>query len=108
MARWLRSRTSAIRNRGNIQMRNNPNKRSVVIDGKPTSFNLEQEFYDELLRIAHNSQYKTLSSFVGNIMALESKFTKVSQHLRIVVLRHLQNRLETFETRPLAIGEPND
>ena len=58
-------------------------KRSVTIAGHSTSFSLEEEFWQELLRIAHQRNL-SLNALVSSIDA--SRAGNLSSALRVFVL----------------------
>ena len=71
-------------------------KRSLSIDGHPTSVSLEDEFWSEL-RKAAAEEGVTLPALVGRIDAERWKTGKaergLSSTLRVFVLRRLRERL---------------
>ncbi len=60
-------------------------KRSVSIRGHRTSFSLEQEFFDELAKIAA-ARDVPLARLVGEIDAARPRTTNLSSALRLYVL----------------------
>ncbi|HHN72978.1 MAG TPA: aryl-sulfate sulfotransferase [Thermopetrobacter sp.] len=73
-----------------------PRKRSVVIAGHPTSISLEDEFWDELCRIAAD-QDRSLSSLLAEIDETRGA-RSLSSAVRVYVLKWLKARGD--DTRP--------
>lgn len=65
-------------------------KRSVSIRGHRTSFSLEQEFFDELAKIAA-ARDVPLARLVGEIDEARSRTTNLSSALRLYVLEAVRN-----------------
>ena len=63
-------------------------KRSVVIDGHKTSVSLEDAFWTELKKIAHDRQV-TLSELVSKIDATRAQ-NNLSSAIRLFVLHHFR------------------
>ncbi|HEX4192562.1 MAG TPA: ribbon-helix-helix domain-containing protein [Stellaceae bacterium] len=70
-------------------------KRSVTVAGHSTSFSLEEEFWQELLRIAHQRNL-SLNALVSSIDA--SRAGNLSSALRVFVLECYR----TGELHPVA------
>lgn len=64
-------------------------KRSVTIRGHRTSFSLEQEFFDELERIAA-ARGVTLAALVASADESRAREVNLSSALRLFVLRELK------------------
>lgn len=64
-------------------------KRSVTIRGHRTSFSLEQEFFDELERIAA-ARGVTLAALVASVDETRAREVNLSSALRLFVLRELK------------------
>ena len=65
-----------------------PRKRSVVIAGHPTSLTLEDEFWDELRRIA-KEEGVSVPVLIGRIDSRRDD-SSLSPAVRVFVLRHLR------------------
>ncbi|TYR32402.1 ribbon-helix-helix domain-containing protein [Mesorhizobium microcysteis] len=65
-------------------------KRSVSIRGHRTSFSLEQEFFDELAKIAA-ARDVPLARLVGEIDEARPRTTNLSSALRLYVLEAVRN-----------------
>ncbi len=65
-----------------------PRKRSVVIAGHPTSLTLEDEFWDELRRIA-KEEGVSVPVLIGRIDSRRDD-SSLSSAVRVFVLRHLR------------------
>lgn len=68
-----------------------PRKRSVSIRGHRTSFSVEEPFFEELQRIAGESQ-KPVSRLIAEIDAVRQEGDNLSSAVRLYVLRDLQLR----------------
>ena len=64
-------------------------KRSLTIAGHRTSLSLEQEFWDELKKIA-GQERKTLATLVSEIDAARGE-RNLSSAIRVWILNRLQN-----------------
>jgi len=64
-------------------------KRSIVIDGHKTSVSLEDAFWTDLKKIAHDRQV-TLSELVTKIDVAREQ-SNLSSAIRLFVLGHFQN-----------------
>jgi predicted DNA-binding ribbon-helix-helix protein len=65
-------------------------KRSVSIRGHRTSFSLEQEFFDELAKIAA-ARDVPLARLVGEIDEARPRTTNLSSAIRLYVLEAVRN-----------------
>ena len=65
-----------------------PRKRSVVIAGHPTSLTLEDEFWEELRRIA-KEEGVSVPVLIGRIDSRRDD-SSLSSAVRVFVLRHLR------------------
>lgn len=74
-------------------------KRSVSIRGHPTSFSVEQPFYDELSRMAA-SRGITVALLVGEIDDMRGRDSNLSSAVRVAVLAWVKgNRGEEPDTQ---------
>jgi predicted DNA-binding ribbon-helix-helix protein len=66
-------------------------KRSVAIRGHRTSFSIEQDFFDELEKIAA-ARSVSLAALVAEVDATRARDANLSSALRVFVFRDLQAR----------------
>jgi predicted DNA-binding ribbon-helix-helix protein len=66
-------------------------KRSVAIRGHRTSFSIEQDFFDELEKIAA-ARGVSLAALVAEVDETRSRDANLSSALRVFVFRDLQAR----------------
>ncbi|MBM3504774.1 MAG: ribbon-helix-helix domain-containing protein [Alphaproteobacteria bacterium] len=66
-------------------------KRSVTIQGHPTSVSIEDEFWMALQALARD-QTRTINDLVGEIDGARTSDTNLSSAIRLYVLRALQRR----------------
>ena len=80
-------------------------KRSIVIDGHKTSVSLEDAFWTDLKKIAHDRQV-TLSELVTKIDVAREQ-SNLSSAIRLFVLRHVRyedKRIELANAHLSAVG----
>jgi predicted DNA-binding ribbon-helix-helix protein len=66
-------------------------KRSVAIRGHRTSFSIEQDFFDELEKIAA-ARGVSLAALVAEVDETRARDANLSSALRVFVFRDLQER----------------
>ena len=79
-------------------------KRSIVIDGHKTSVSLEDPFWTDLKKIAHD-RHVTLSELVTKIDGTREQ-SNLSSAIRLFVLHHFRDdkRMEVAEGDLSAVG----
>ena len=77
-------------------------KRSIVIDGHKTSVCLEDAFWTDLKKIAHDRQV-TLSELVTKIDVAREQ-SNLSSAIRLFVLHHFQERMDVAKPQVSAIA----
>ena len=80
-------------------------KRSIVIDGHKTSVSLEDAFWTDLKKIAHDRQV-TLSELVTKIDVAREQ-SNLSSAIRLFVLRHFRNEdkgMDEAKSHPSRVG----
>jgi predicted DNA-binding ribbon-helix-helix protein len=73
-------------------------KRSIVIDGHKTSVSLEDAFWSDLKKIAHD-QEATLSDLVAKIDETRQQ-GNLSSAIRLYVLEHIRTHGKKFRSSP--------
>jgi predicted DNA-binding ribbon-helix-helix protein len=82
----------------------NSKKRSVIVDGRRTSISLEDEFW-VALNMAAIARRVSISQFVTDVMKRRSP-VNLSSSVRIAVLAHYQDMLESGAMRIVDAREP--
>ena len=77
-------------------------KRSIVIDGHKTSVSLEDPFWTDLKKIAHD-RHVTLSELVTKIDGTREQ-SNLSSAIRLFVLHHFQERMDVAKPQVSAIA----